>query len=255
MLYREIPPHPLLKDYIKTYWYLNYDSELIQPFDIMPDGYFDLLIAFKNGYVDNTRITGVWSKMFTVNYSRCETIGIRFRPQALTTLLDGSIKEILDSSFQNYNLPNLRLDYSIFEGGQLDSDIDFNNLKKHLDKAFIRHLNVKKIDKRINSLFNLIEVTSGTISIETLSESIGFSTRQMNRRTKELIGIGPKDYAKIIRFKKALELIKYDSSSYNGYFDQSHFIKNFKTYTGLKPSEVDLRNNVRFLQYYDFDNE
>lgn len=249
MFYQEFPPHPLLKDYIKTYWYFSYDSDFIQPFDIMPDGYFDLLLTMKNGCIERIKMTGVWSKMLTVNYSRCDTFGIRFRPQALAGLLNIRLKELLDS-FIEADIKDWNLNKGFVEDNSTSS---FHLLKEYFDKIYLSLIKPENIDKRLHSMFRLIDVTSGTISIETLSECVGLSPRQIQRKTNELIGVGPKDYAKIIRFNKSLELIKTDKSNYDGYFDQSHFIKNFKAYTGMKPSEVDLGNNVRFLQYYNFE--
>lgn len=52
-----------------------------------------------------------------------------------------------------------------------------------------------------------------------------------------------------------MNLFKTDKSRYDAYFDQAHFIKNFKAYTGFTPSRLELADNVRFLQYFDFEKD
>ncbi len=248
--YKEIPPHPLLQDYVKTYWFFSFGVKDIRTFEVLPDGYFDLIISLKNDQIDQIRLVGIWSKRVTVDYTEdTQIIGIRFKPPALLSLLDIRIKELLDSgSF--VDLRDWKFNQSLLEN---DTSYDPYLIKQYFDTHLLSVLNSKKIDKRVNGLFNLIEKSSGCISIGELSRTVGLSTRQIHRKTTDLIGIGAKDYAQIIKFKNVLSLIKEDKSNYEGYFDQSHFIKNFKLYTGLRPSEVDLGEDVRFLQYFDFD--
>jgi AraC-like DNA-binding protein len=96
-------------------------------------------------------------------------------------------------------------------------------------------------------LFSIIDKSSGVETIESISGIIGLSTRQIHRKLNDLIGVGAKDYSKIIRFKHALQ----NENALDGYFDQSHFIKDFKEFTGCNPSGFDLKKDVRFLQYHD----
>ncbi len=66
------------------------------------------------------------------------------------------------------------------------------------------------------------------------------------------MGIGLKEYSKIVRLRKTLRKVKHDKNDYYPYFDQSHFIREVKEHTGLTPQKMDLNNNVRFIQYYSF---
>lgn len=250
--YREYLPHPLLQDYIKTYWSFECDGGVTQPFDIIPDGYFDMIISLENNCIADTALVGIWSKLVTVQRAKWNVIGIRFKPMALSVLLDMTIGDLLDGS-TSVDLSDWQLNTNILNDNLNISD---NTVFDYLDSHFLvrLQLNGHKLDKRLTALFHLIDTYRGIISVQTISDSIGLSTRQMQRRVTDLIGIGTKDYSKIIRFRNNVELIKKDPSNYQGYFDQAHFIKEFKKYTGITPSKVDLSNSVRFLQYYDLKN-
>ena len=79
------------------------------------------------------------------------------------------------------------------------------------------------------------------------------SPRHLHKLVSKMLGIGIKEYSKIIRLKKSLLDIKDDQSNYSNYYDQSHFIRELKQYTGLTPQKMDLKNNDRFIQYYYFE--
>ena len=79
--------------------------------------------------------------------------------------------------------------------------------------------------------------------VHELSEKVNISQRQLERKFKELIGVSPKQYFKLIRINKAIELLRQNQSLnltdityYCGYFDQAHFIKDFKQITSQTPS-------------------
>ena len=70
------------------------------------------------------------------------------------------------------------------------------------------------------------------------------SLRTLERQFTEKVGVPPKLFARFKRFHNALSLINsqipqsWSNIVYNcGYFDQAHFIKEFKTFTNNSPSE------------------
>ncbi|TAJ15637.1 AraC family transcriptional regulator [Marinilabiliaceae bacterium JC017] len=248
--YREFQPHPELAAFIKAYWYFNIRTQCLQPFHIVPDGCFDLLIMIKNNQIVNTEITGVWSKSITVSYSNnMEVFGIRFKPMALDHLIKVSIKDYLNSD-SPFDLEELNLRGQMIIDG-LNSFPQM--LINYLDHHFRSKLKIAKTDTRFIHLFNQIESSSGLKTVAALSNEVGLSTRQIHRKLTNLMGIGPKDYSRIIRFEQVLKTTKHNTSDFYGYFDQSHFIRDFKAFTGNTPKEVYLGKDVRFLQFYDFE--
>lgn len=93
------------------------------------------------------------------------------------------------------------------------------------------------------------------ISIQRLSDKIGFSQKHFIKIFKENVGITPKSFLKIIRFQKAIKEIersrKVNWTSValeSGYYDQAHFINEFKHFSGFTPLEF-TKSHSEFTNY------
>jgi len=95
-------------------------------------------------------------------------------------------------------------------------------------------------DKLIIEAVKLIYQSKGTIKIKELNEKLFISQSSFEKRFRKLVGTTPKKFASIVRFNsvlndltniKSLTEICYE----NNFFDQAHFIKDFKQYTGDTP--------------------
>lgn len=247
--YIEYEPAAYLKDYIKAYWLFQVKTSVIRTCEIVPDGYFDLIVVIRSGNIISTRLTGIWSKSVKVEYHEdTEVFGIRFKPLALYGLLNISISEVLDGS-DECDLRFLGISKSQF------ADLYYQNpvmLFKYFDTWFLNKLENKNIDSRIKHLFLLVDNSSGARKVTEISKEIGISARQLQRNVTNMLGIGLKEYSKIVRLRSTLYKVKKDKTDYYPYFDQSHFIRDVKGYTGYTPEEINPGKNVRFIQYYDF---
>ena len=82
------------------------------------------------------------------------------------------------------------------------------------------------------------------LNIPDLVDSLGYSRRHIENKFKEINGISPKKYNNIFRFQRALNLMltedlsNADIAQKTGYFDESHLIKDFNTYTHLSPKKL-----------------
>ncbi|HNV30467.1 MAG TPA: helix-turn-helix domain-containing protein [Cyclobacteriaceae bacterium] len=86
-------------------------------------------------------------------------------------------------------------------------------------------------------------------SIKDLSHHLKVSERHLEAQFKKLVGLTPKTYSLIVRFKRVEHKLYQHSLAipsqfdfFNEYYDQNHFIKEFKRFTGHTPSEYLLRN-------------
>lgn len=93
------------------------------------------------------------------------------------------------------------------------------------------------------------------LSIHHLSAKVGYSQKHLIKIFKEHIGLTPKKFLKIIRFQKAIQDIaanrtpEWTHIAYeSGYFDQAHFINDFKTFSGFTPNQY-LRMQSNFTNY------
>lgn len=87
--------------------------------------------------------------------------------------------------------------------------------------------------------------SNGKLSIRELTKSLNTTERTLQRNFIEHVGIPPKKFAKIIQFYTSFNQVTADSYSRltdivyeNGFADQSHFIRDFKKFTGLNPNTM-----------------
>jgi AraC-like DNA-binding protein len=82
------------------------------------------------------------------------------------------------------------------------------------------------------------------LGLQQLSDQIGYSQKHFISLFKEQVGVVPKQYLKIMRFQKAILEIEKDTSMdwsqiarQNGFYDQAHFIHEFRAFSGFTPGE------------------
>ena len=87
---------------------------------------------------------------------------------------------------------------------------------------------------------------AGNITIEKMAADACTSVRQFERKCVERTGMSPKRYARLIRFCKAYHLKELHPeltwtriAHLSGYYDQMHFIRDFKEFAGITPSIID----------------
>jgi AraC-like DNA-binding protein len=93
------------------------------------------------------------------------------------------------------------------------------------------------------------------IRFQMVSEQIGYSQKHFISLFKSQVGTAPKQYMKIMRFQQAiLEIERGDSTHWseialrNGFYDQSHFIHEFRDFSGFTPGEY-IRRKTDTLNY------
>ena len=97
-------------------------------------------------------------------------------------------------------------------------------------------------NSQVPSIYAMVSKTNGDIRIDELSRHLGYSQRYMSKMIKAGFGMSPKTLCKYMKFQKSLEYLGYRSdmditevSNALGYYDQSHFVKYFKEFTGVTP--------------------
>ena len=106
----------------------------------------------------------------------------------------------------------------------------------------LAQLKNRKTDKLITEAVKLIYESKGNIRIKELNEKLFISQSPLEKRFRKVVGTSPKKFASIIRFNAVLEDISTTKSLSeicyeNHFFDQAHFIKDFKQFTGETPEK------------------
>lgn len=113
---------------------------------------------------------------------------------------------------------------------------------KIVEQFLISQLKDIQTDKMIVEAVKMIYKSNGNIRIKELTEKLLISQSPFEKRFRKIVGTTAKKFASIVRFNgvldqfnqtKTLSEICYD----NNFFDQSHFIKDFKQFTGDTPDQ------------------
>ena len=82
---------------------------------------------------------------------------------------------------------------------------------------------------------------AGRVSVAELACAVGLSTRQLERAFRERVGLGPKTFLRLVRFQRALALLRRPGASLAaiaarcGYFDQAHLVRDFREFAHESP--------------------
>ena len=202
-----------------------------------------LISGIKTGYLDS----------YAVNYFHC--IGIRFKINGMKRFFDIFPAELTDKDFELDEVISkgtAQFFYERLHECKTTSerfDFLYNRL---LEKSF----QSKSKDK--DTTVTDIILSKPFLTVASLEKETGFSRQYLHRKFKGETGISIKKYQEIIRITKVLrfmsdnpeELIQAAYS--NGYFDQSHFIRDFKSITGLVPTSYMASSSLHTLDPYIF---
>lgn len=131
---------------------------------------------------------------------------------------------------------------------QLSSCITISQMGELLNTYFTKKLLQQKNNHYhniITHVSNIISQRNGLVSIDAMAYQFNVSTRTLERRFIDHVGMPVKLYARVARFHHAVDdkmlnpgkswtKITYD----NGYYDQSHFIKDCKEFSSKSPEEL-----------------
>lgn len=111
-----------------------------------------------------------------------------------------------------------------------------------IEQFFLSHLKDIQNDRLIVEAVKLIYQSKGAIKIKELNEKLFISQSPFEKRFRKLVGTSPKKFASIVRFNTVLNDLNgpkslTDICYENNFFDQAHFIKDFKQYTGDTPEQ------------------
>jgi AraC-like DNA-binding protein len=110
-----------------------------------------------------------------------------------------------------------------------------------------------KDDLHITQCLSAAQLSGGLVPAGKLAMDTGISQRQLSRKFQEHVGLSPKEYLRVSRFISSLHHLKrYPGLSLtevackSGYYDQAHFIRDYKDYTGYTPGQVALNPDILY---------
>ncbi len=265
-------PHPSLRRYVKCYWTIKIpqrQEEVTTQF--IADGCVEISFnmadpsSHRFGHSHfishHAHIFGTATAFsLTQSTGYVSYFNIRFHPGGAIPFISDSIHELTDNCYtvdDVWGATGRKLSERIRDDQISNSDrcnlVDrflLNKLaqKQRRSNAFDRHL-----ESAITSAIN----HNGLISVDALATLTQLSNRQLERKFKQKLGISPKQYCRIIRFRNVLgkttsirSINWADIALSFGYYDQSHLIHEFRHFTGFSPTEYFKHQSQSFIAGY-----
>lgn len=264
MQLQNIDPHPLLKGYIEKMWLFESSGKM--PTEdmklIVPNGRIKLAVTFRNGVEskidgknqlskeNSISLAGFMDVPYVLDIEKDKvtgTLGVEFSPLGAYRFFHLPLKEIKN---QIHPLTDIlgnkarQLEEYIANAESVEGKIGL--LQQFLLKQFFHH----QEDAIFEYCIEKIITSKGKITVHELERKTGYSSRWLNMKFIDNLGVSPKNLSSIIRFKQYYQsFAKKDEVSfmknefYDFYYDQSHFIKDFKRFTGLTYSGFDSKIN------------
>lgn len=256
--FQAIEPSLELKPYIKQYWFLLSDAKFGTQ-RIIPSGCIGLAfnrsehIVVRNKTLPKAYLFGLTNEFVDTSFNFLDLVIIIFQPLGAKAIFNIPINELCGQniSIDYLQKPELIELYNRLVNNEDNISCTFC-IEKILMKLFI--MEDKYSLKRLIPVINLIE--QGITDIGLLANTSCLSYKQFSRIFKESIGLNPKEYLQIHRFSKTVNQLQLDFGEKsideialtNGYYDKSHLIKEFKSYSGFTPSEF-ISNSDPYSEY------
>jgi AraC-like DNA-binding protein len=258
-------PTVLLKPFIKTYLVIESQNELANLVNkVVPDT--SLIIAFRYkgriNYAANENEKNIPSAAFsgltrsarTFNYSKdTGNIIVIFKEAMAAAFFKEPLHELFEEIVSLDNFISHQ-DLSIMEEQLAGAK---NNIQRIdlVDRFLLSKLCNHKPDKLILTALQKIRQSNGVIKMKDLANTLCISQDPFEKRFRQSVGTSPKQFSSIVRMKSIInsryQKQKLTEIIFNaGYFDQPHFNKDFKLFTGQSPT--DFFNSPSPLQINDF---
>lgn len=262
MNYHEYEPPVSLKAYVKCFYVIEFDTDIVAQDQAFATGCMEIMFNLggvletgRDGKLVRTPQIELWGQIIKPltfrSLGKSKLLGIRFHPHTAALFLQAPINLFNDAvnDYTDVAGPEVkRLHERLKNTPSLTEQLA-------LLETFLLgrlHLSEKK-HNRFSIVNNVIaDVTRDDFfdNMEGVAARYGISTRYLQKLFVEFTGISPKLYHKINRFQKSLLLTGKGEESLTsvtymaGYFDQSHFVRDFKFFTGSPPSELNTKSTA-----------
>lgn len=260
MNFQIIHPSGFLSNFIKYYCFMESSSEEEDIVErVIPTESIQLMFHYKNPFVvqhPNSSIIKQPRSIITglsENYSDVSTNGesgvvfIYFYPTGACHFFNFPLSEIENQSLNMFDIIGTeikQIEETLFSTESIEGKISV------IEEFLIRRYS--PIPSNDNYLIqkgiNIIKETKGQIRASALSGNLSITPKTLERKFSQYLGKTTKQVIKLIRFQEVLndfsnhkDVILTERAYNYGYFDQSHFIHDFKTFSGYTPKEFATR--------------
>lgn len=255
-------PGPPLNEFVELFWlYEGFPPRSHQKERLMPDGSVELVINLKedetrvydretlslSSRLSGTSVCGPHSRFFVIDTAEQDTvIGIHFKPGGVFPFLKLPAEE----------LHNLHVSLGDLWGREAEllrerlletasPEMKFQVMEECLLAQAFKPL---ERHRAINYALGLFRNIHTPPVMADVSDQIGISSRRFIQLFSDQVGLTPKLFCRVRRFQRVLHTIRLGTeldwaqiAADCGYYDQAHFIHDFKAFSGINPTTYSLQ--------------
>jgi AraC-like DNA-binding protein len=255
MRFQFIKPTGFLAQYIRHYWILeaeDSDGEICER--VIPTGNIQWMFHYKKTFViknsgklvkqPRSLVSGISSNFSDVaTCGESGVIAVTFYPHGASHFLNFPLSEIENASIDLEDIFNTKvkpIEEQICTVNTLAERIGI--IERFLLNCFkpINNNDFLLIKKGVA----LINQRKGQINASELAGMLLYTNKSLERKFSALLGKTPKQFIRIVRFQRIIQSFSIPGNKHltqlayeNGYFDQAHFVKDFKSLSGYTPKE------------------
>ena len=243
-----------LRRYIKSVWFVTNQEGLKDEhsFKVLTDCCSGLVFNFGDSVTyeqdgvhnsKNHKITTMGPTRHLMKFifkGRVRAVGIRFFPNTGHHYFSVPMEELIDKIIETNS------DHCDFAQGlykDLDNLDDDKDIQTCIEKALIKKIDKIQFDQKLDEIIKYID-SNPEATTQELSDTFSISSRDIQRKFKNFVGVSPSVYARVQKITKAKTVIAKDGddsltdvSHESGYFDQAHFNREFKTFMDETPKK------------------
>jgi AraC-like DNA-binding protein len=250
MNFRRVEPRGSAQRAIECYWIIHDTDVTPVKQKIIPDGFVEIIFHFGDNYRIN--LGGKWQRQakslfagqikghfYLENTGATNIIGIKLKPAAVAHLFGTSMKPFTGRVVELKQAVGSRMkDLEAAIRKTVDDDRRLTLIEDFFSAKCDSYPEDHPVDRALDMIFS----KKGMIPVSDICKELSVGDRYVQQLFQKYVGLSPKFLARIVRFSYIFQLIKENSPDWAGvvyeagYYDQSHFIKNFKAFTGEDPT-------------------
>lgn len=254
MHYREYPPHPALAAHVACMWAARAPAAA-STHRVLPDNCVDIL--WQDGGQPGFAV-GMMSRAIVVASAQpVRTLAVRFRPGAAGAFLAAPLHALTDQR-ADIDLLWGRSDADRLVDALWTGDLPDRARLAVIERELMRRLAaaggaaaLPPGEMLVRRALRALDASDGALRIEELATRLGVSRQHMAAQFRDKVGLSPKLYARILRFRRATAALKAiptpdwaQLALDCGYFDQSHLIHDFQEFAGSAPETFHFSNHA-----------
>jgi AraC-like DNA-binding protein len=261
MRYRYLLPSEHLKEYVDYYFIIEKEpGEHALPVDVLPAPQAEMVFTYgdeRSSYSvigdseehlsSDYAVSGFFTQKASYrNTGKLGVIMVGFKPWGIQPFIDFSISELTNQNLDIKDVYPARLRTMEDEIRTVRTDEARISITERFLAGILRPC---KPDLLINASVKQISLSHGQIPIHELAKTFHLCEKQFKRRFIRTVGITPKLFSRLVRYQYILGLMDnrqvklLDIAIRTGFYDESHFIKEFEDFTHTSPGSY-LKSNA-----------